>query len=389
MNPKEDKILKHKEGEIIILADYPYAEMATQIYGILKDRKGMEQLMEPDPKELYLNRFANGELDNDIKQNVRDKRVFLIKSPYTIREEKKDDFSKENFRLEDYCYDSNAFVMRVAFLNDALKRASAKDITDIIPHLPYQRQDRRAIREEKEEHKDRKTRSSVGIRVVADILQMKADRFITFDPHFKQIEAVFDKPFDCLNSNILFAEYIHDVMQKEKISKEDVYIMGPDVGSTETVHRLAKMVGTYLFGIIDKERTGPGKISEKPSLVIGPSAKGKHVFIRDDMIDTGGTLVNASNALKKDDGAASVTACIFHPILCKNAIERISNSGLKLVTSNTIPIPNVKNYPNIHQIDIAPITAEAIYSICTGRELSSFFEDFNRYMERKREVSSP
>lgn len=364
---------KQDNGKVMILADYPYIEMASKICEVLSRRPDMKPISEFKQEALYLNRFANGEIDTDLKKNVRNKEVFLLKSPYTIRKEIMD-----NMTLEDFCYDANAFVMGTAFINDALKRASAADIIDIIPHIPYQRQDRRALRENQEEHKMRKTRSPISARVVADILQKDANRFITFDPHFKQIEGFYNKPFDSLDSNILFAEYI-DSLHK---TKENVYIMAPDVGATENARLLARMVGTNLFGIIEKERTLPGIVSETPGLVTGPSTNGRDVYIRDDIVDGGGTLINALKILKRE-GAASITACISHSIFSGNAKEKIKKSGLKLVTLNTIPIQGVENYPNLTQIDITPIITEAIYSICTNRELSSLFYDYNKYKEKK------
>ncbi len=110
--------------------------------------------------------------------------------------------------------------------------------------------------------------------------------------------------------------------------------------------------------------------------------KNRDIYILDDIVDGGGTLVNAANILKKNS-VGSITACISHPILSGNAKEKIKAAELNLVTLNTIPIQDLENYPNITVINIAPLIAEAIYSICTDRELSSLFYDYKKYKERK------
>ncbi len=233
------------EHEIMLLADYASKDMASNIYHILSTREDMKHLIPFNPDAIYINRFANREIDVDIKVNVRNKEVFVIKSSFTIEKEKKGCVT-----LDDMVYGPNSMMVELALINDALVRASAYDIANILPHMPYQRQDRRAIRYDREDQKWRKTRSSVSTRVMAENLQNSgAKRMITFDPHFKQIEGFYKIPFDSLTSTVLFAEYLDSLYT----TKENICIIAPDVGAAENASILADMIHAPL-GIIRKKR---------------------------------------------------------------------------------------------------------------------------------------
>lgn len=358
----------------MLLADYASKDMTQKIYEILSQREDLDKRIKQfSPKALYMNRFAAGEIDIDIRENVRNKNIFLIKSPATITREMKGDIS-----LEDLSYEPNASLMELLLINDALVRASANDIANIIPHMPYQRQDRRAIRKDVEENKSRKTRSPVSASLIGKLIQNSgADRIITFEPHFKQIEGLYHIPFDSLTSAILFAEYIEETNP----TKENIVVVAPDVGAAENANILADMINVPL-SIIRKRRLAPGVVSETNETINDIEIRGRDAYILDDIVDGAGTLANAANLLRKN-GARTITACISHPILSGNAKERIKNAEINLVTLNTIPIKDSNVYPNIKIIDVAPLIAEAIYSICTDRELSSLFHDYKKYKERK------
>lgn len=365
-----------KNNDIVLLADCASKDMASRIYSILSKRDDMKHLLPFDHDALYINRFANREIDIEVKVNVRNKEVFVIKSSFTIERMKCGCIG-----LDDMVYGPNSMIMELELINDALVRASAYDIANIIPHMPYQRQDRRAVRYDNEEKKRRRTRSSVSARLVADTLQDSgARRMITVDPHFKQLEGFYKIPFDSLTSTILFAEYIEEIHP----SKENLCIIAPDIGAMENADILAEMLNVPI-GFIRKKRISPGILADiGGNVVTDIEIKGRDVYVLDDIVDGGGTLIHAANILRKN-GAASVTACLSHPILSGDAKERIRAAELNLVTLNTIPIPNLEQYPNIKTIDIAPLIAEAIYSICTDRELSSLFYDYKKYKKKKLE----
>lgn len=277
-----------------------------------------------------LERFSDGEIHFYIEENVRRADVFVIQSG---------------------SYDANFHSMELFLMIDAFKRASAERITAVIPYYCYARQD----------WKDR-PRVPISARLVADLLEASgADRVLTMDLHSPQIMGFFSIPVDNLMAAPVLAKHI------QTLGLEDPTIISPDAGGVARARGFAKRVGAKL-AIIDKRRPAPN-VAEVLH-VIG-EVKGKDVVILDDMVDTGGTLVEGVEALKRE-GAKKVYAACTHPVLSGNAVDKIENSDMeKLIVTNTIPLP--KNSQKIEALSVAELLGEAIRRINEGSSVSSLF----------------
>ena len=277
-------------------------------------------------------RFANGEVRIQIEENVRGADVFLIQS------------TSEPV---------NEHLMELLIMMDALRRASAGEITAVIPFFGYARQDR----------KDQ-PRVPITAKLVANLITTAgADRVVTMDLHSGQIQGFFDIPVDHL--------YASPVLIKHFVQMElpNVVVMAPDVGSVKIARAYAKSLGASL-AIADKRRPRPN-VAEIMH-IIGDVAD-SNVFIIDDMIDTGGTMVEAASAAKKA-GAQEIYAAVTHPVLSGPALERLEKSAIKeLVVTDTIPLPPGKRHPKIKVISVAPLFAEAITRIHNEESVSSLF----------------
>jgi len=282
--------------------------------------------------------FSDGEVTVEILQNVRARDVFVVQPT---------------------CAPTNEHLMELLLMVDALKRASARRITAVIPYYGYARQDRRP----------RSTRVPISAKVVANMLEAAGvNRVLTMDLHADQIQGFFDIPVD----NI----YASPVLLTDLKSKryEDLVVVSPDVGGVVRARALAKQLGCDL-AIIDKRRP-KANVSEVMH-VIGEIDK-RNCVIMDDMIDTAGTLVKAAEVLK-ERGAKSVFAYCTHPILSGPAVERISNSKLdEVVITNTIPLQGpAKDCKKIRQLSVAFLFAETIRRISDGESVTSLFAEQN------------
>jgi len=277
-----------------------------------------------------LERFSDGEIHFYIEENVRRADVFVIQSG---------------------SYDANFHSMELFLMIDAFKRASAERITAVIPYYCYARQD----------WKDR-PRVPISARLIADLLEAAgADRVLTMDLHSPQIMGFFSIPVDNLMAAPVLAKHI------QTLGLEDPTIISPDAGGVARARGFAKRVGAKL-AIIDKRRPAPN-VAEVLH-VIG-EVKGRDVVILDDMVDTGGTLVQGGEALKRE-GAKKVYAACTHPVLSGNAVDKIENSDMeKLIVTNTIPLP--KNSQKIEVLSVAELLGEAIRRINEGSSVSSLF----------------
>ena len=283
-------------------------------------------------------RFSDGEVTVEITQNVRARHVFVIQST---------------------CAPTNENLMELLIMVDALKRASARRITAVIPYFGYARQDRRP----------RSMRVPISAKVVANLLEtVGVERVLTMDLHADQIQGFFDIPVD----NI----YASPVLLSDLKSKAypDLVVVSPDVGGVVRARALAKQLGSDL-AIIDKRRP-KANVSEVMH-VIG-DIDGRNCVIMDDMIDTAGTLVKAAEVLK-DRGAKKVFAYCTHPILSGPAIERIQNSHLdEVVVTNTIPLSAAaQGVKKIRQLSVAFLFAETIRRISDGESVTSLFAEQN------------
>jgi len=283
-------------------------------------------------------RFSDGEVTVEIKQNVRARDVFVVQPT---------------------CSPTNENLMELLIMVDALKRASARRITAVIPYFGYARQDRRP----------RSTRVPISAKVVANLLEtVGVERLLTMDLHADQIQGFFDIPVD----NI----YASPVLLSDLKSKNhsNLVVISPDVGGVVRARALAKQLGCDL-AIIDKRRP-TANVSEVMH-VIG-EIEGRTCVIMDDMIDTAGTLIKAAEVLKSR-GAKSVMAYCTHPVFSGPAIERIESSHMdEVVITNTIPLnAQARACNKIRQLSVAFLFAETIRRISDGESVTSLFAEQN------------
>jgi ribose-phosphate pyrophosphokinase len=280
-----------------------------------------------------IRQFSDGEIHLQIQENVRGEDVFVVQPTSTP-------------------VDRN--LMELLLILDALKRASAKRITAVLPYYGYARQDR----------KDR-PRVPISARLVAAVLETAgADRVLTLDLHAAQIQGFFDIPVDHLFSAPVMIEYFRT------LQLSDITVVSPDAGGVERARAFAKRLNSPL-AIIDKRRE-EANVAEVMNVV--GEVKGRHCMIVDDIIDTAGTLVKGAEALL-EKGAASVTACATHAVLSGGAVTRIEASLLKeVVVTNSIPLSEeTRKSSRIKSLSIAKLLAEAIRSIHEETSVSGLF----------------
>lgn len=278
-------------------------------------------------------RFSDGEVWVEIHENVRMKDAYVIQpiSP-----------------------PANEHLMELLIMIDALKRASVDTITAVMPYYGYARQDRKV-----------QPRTPITSKLMADLITAAgADRVVSIDLHAGQIQGFFNIPFDHLYALTVFLDYFRDN------PIQDLVIVAPDVGGAERARAYGKRLSASL-ALIDKRRPAPN-VSEVMN-VIG-DVEGKNAVIIDDIVDTAGTLVQATIALKKS-GARKVYACCTHAVLSGPAASRITQSDLELLlTTNTIALnAEARKCAKIRQVSVAPLLAEAISRIAKGDSVSSLF----------------
>jgi ribose-phosphate pyrophosphokinase len=285
-----------------------------------------------------IKRFADGEVAVSISESVRGYHVCILQS---------------------ICPPANENLMELLVMIDALKRASATEITAVIPYYGYARQDRKAA-----------PREPITAKLVADLLEAAgATRLISLDLHAAQIQGFFNVPFDHLYSSPIF---IGDIKQKYKneASNDEIVVVSPDAGGVERARAYAKRLQTSL-AIIDKRRPKPG-VAEVMNII--GDVKDKRAIIIDDMIDTAGTLVKASEAVM-NHGAKSISAYASHGVFSPPAIERISSSVIdEVVVTDSIPLrDDAKKCGKIRLLTCATLVGEAISRVHTGASVSSLF----------------
>ncbi|MBK7921731.1 MAG: ribose-phosphate pyrophosphokinase [Veillonella sp.] len=283
--------------------------------------------------EAFVGRFNNGEVQIMIDESVRGKDVFIIQPT---------------------SYPVNDNLMELMIMADALRRASARHITAVVPYYGYARQDRKT-----------RGREPITAKLIANLLQTSGiTRLVTIDLHAGQIQGFFDVPVDHLFGASIIAKYINDKKM------EDTIVVSPDLGGVTRARDLAYRIGAPI-AIIEKKRPEPGVA--KVMNLIG-NVEGKNCIIIDDIVDTAGSLVEGAKALE-EFGAKSVTACVTHAVLTDPASERIRNSNIKeLIVTNTIPLPENCNIPNITQLSVAPLLGEAIMRIFHEVSVSNLFD---------------
>ena len=310
-----------------IFAGSASQQLTTEIVEILGAKLG----------KIELGKFSDGEIKVEILENVRGHETYIVQST---------------------CAPSNANLMELMLITDALKRSSASKITAIIPYYGYARQDRRV----------RSARVPISAKVIADMMNtVGVDRVLTVDLHSESIQGFFDMPAD----NVYATKIMHDDIKSRSSNDEPILVVSPDAGGVVRARALAKFLGQSDLAIIDKRRAAANE-SEVMN-IIGDVA-GKCCIVPDDMIDTAGTLCNAAQALK-EAGAAKVKAYITHPVLSGPAIERISNSSIdELVVTNSIPLsPEAEKCSKIRVISLAPTIAECVRRLNNEESLSALF----------------
>ncbi|PST19379.1 phosphoribosylpyrophosphate synthetase [Rhizobium sp. JAB6] len=280
-------------------------------------------------------RFADQEIFVEIQENVRGEDVFLVQPT---------------------SFPTNDHLMELLIMIDAMRRSSARRITAVLPYFGYARQDRRAS-----------GRTPISAKLVANLItEAGADRVLTLDLHAGQIQGFFDIPTDNLYALPILTRDI-----KANYDIGNVMVVSPDVGGVVRARALAKRLDC-LLAIVDKRRDRPGE-SEVMN-VIGDVA-GKDCLLIDDIVDSGGTLCNAADALLAR-GAASVTAYITHGVLSGGAVTRVANSQLKelVITDSIQPTTAVLSAPNIRVITTAGLIGEAINRTSQEESVSSLFD---------------
>ncbi|QCI24266.1 ribose-phosphate pyrophosphokinase [Buchnera aphidicola (Muscaphis stroyani)] len=281
-------------------------------------------------------RFSDGEVSVQINENVRGSDVFIIQST---------------------CFPTNDNIMELVVMVDALRRASAGRITAVIPYFGYARQDRRV----------RSSRVPITAKVVADFLSsIGVDRVLTVDLHAEQIQGFFDVPVDNVFGSLILLE---DMLQREL---KNPIVVSPDIGGVVRARAIAKLLYDTDMAIIDKRR--PRANVSQIMNIIGDVANRDCILV-DDMIDTGGTLCKAAEALK-ERGAKRVFAYATHPIFSGKAPINLKNSVIdEVVVCDTIPLSEkIESLSNVRTLTLSGMLAEAIRRISNEESISAMFE---------------
>ncbi len=314
-------------SEISVISGNAHKELAEKICACL----------DTPSTEVLCGRFSEGEIRVQIVSNVRGKDVFIIQPT---------------------CPPTNDNLMELLILIDAAKRASAKRITAVIPFYGYARQDR----------KDQ-PRVPITAKLVANLITAAGvDRVLCMDLHASQIQGFFDIPVDHLYAINTLCEYF------EQMNMKNIVVVSPDVGGIRMARAYAKRLSAGL-AIIDKRRMSP---EETEVMNILGKVKGKNAVLVDDLVATGGSLIEAITALK-DVGVEKVYAAVTHGVLSGPAVERLSACKAleELVITDSIPLTKAKRIPKIKQLTVAPLLAEAIKRIHNEQSISCLF-DVNR-----------
>ncbi|MBP2636779.1 MAG: prs [Firmicutes bacterium] len=284
--------------------------------------------------DAFVGRFNNGEIQVMIDESVRGTDVFIIQPT---------------------SYPVNDNMMELLIMIDAVKRASAKNITAVIPYYAYARQDRKT-----------RGREPISAKLMANLLTVAgATRVVTMDLHAGQIQGFFDIPVDNLPGVPTLAEYIMSLQLK------DLVVVSPDLGGVSRARVFADRMHAPI-AIIEKRRPAPG-VAEVMNLI--GNVEGKTAVIVDDIVDTAGSLTEGANALTRM-GAKAVYACCTHAVLSDPAVERIEKSNItELIVTNTIPTAEGKSSPKIKVLSVAPLLGEAIIRIFGELSVSKLFDN--------------
>ena len=284
-----------------------------------------------DLGDSVVSKFSDGEINVEIDESVRGKDVYIVQPT---------------------CEPGNEHIMELLIMIDAVRRASARRITAVLPYYGYARQDRKS-----------RGREPITAKLIANLLtKAGCRRVLTMDLHAQQIQGFFDVPVDHLYAAPIIAEYF------QSLELEDLVVVSPDIGGVARARKFAEMLHAPL-AIIDKRRPKPN-VSEVMNII--GDIEGKNVILIDDIIDTAGTITNAAKALK-ERGAKEVYAACSHAVLSGPAIERLNDCPIKeVVTTNSIPTAH-KNCDKIKVLSVAPLFGEAIMRIFQDASVSKMF----------------
>ena len=303
--------------------------------GNVKLSKEIAKLLKVKLVNTNIKRFSDGEIYVEINENIRGNSIFVVQSS---------------------SHSANDNLMELLICIDALRRSSAKNITAVIPYFGYARQDRKVV-----------PRTAISAKLVSNLITNSgANRILTLDLHAGQIKGFFDIPVDNLFSTPIFAKDI-----KKNITTNNLVCVSPDVGGVERARALGRRINASI-AIVDKRRPAPGK-SEVMNIV--GYVKDKTCIIVDDIIDSGGTIVNAAKTLI-DKGAKDVYVYITHAVLSGSAADRIIKSKVKkLIVTDSIDNSNkLKKISKIRVVSISSMMAEAIKRISNSTSVSSLFK---------------
>jgi ribose-phosphate pyrophosphokinase len=281
-----------------------------------------------------IKRFADGELYIQIQESIRGCDVFLIQPT---------------------CAPVNDHLMELLIMVDACRRASARQITAVVPYYGYARADRKTA-----------GRESITAKLVANLLvKSGVDRVLAMDLHSSQIQGYFDIPCDHIFGSPVLVDYL------STRNLEELVIVSPDVGGVARARAFAKQMNDAPLAIIDKRRSGHN-VAE--SLTVIGDVAGKTAVLIDDMIDTGGTICQGAKLLRRS-GAARVLCCATHAVFSPPAVERLSEPGLfeEVVVTNSIPLTPDRRFPQLRVLSIATMLGEAIWRIHEESSVSSMF----------------
>lgn len=285
---------------------------------------------------LHLSSFANGEIYARPTESVRGTDCFVIQS---------------------HCKPINDAIMEQLVIIDALKRASARRITAVMPFYGYARQDKKAV-----------PREPITARLVGDIyMTAGADRLVSVDLHTGQLQGFISKPFDHLTAVPIITDYLRELIDGP------VAVVSPDAGGVKRAERYARRLDDATVAFVYKRRD-PDLHNLSAALDVGGDVEGRHVVIVDDMIDTAGTVANAAE-LVRAAGATTVRVAATHPVFSDPAVDRLKNAPVEeVIISNTLPVPEqALELSNLTVLSIAPIVAEALQAIFLDSSVSEIF----------------
>jgi ribose-phosphate pyrophosphokinase len=315
------------EKKLMLFSGRAYPELADEVADYLD--------VDVTPTSSY--DFANGEIFVRFEESVRGSDAFVLQSHGT---------------------DINKWVMEQLIMVDALKRASANRITVVMPFYPYARQD-----------KKHRGREPISARLVADLFKTAgADRLMAVDLHTSQIQGFFDGPVDHLFALPLLAQYV-----RSRVDVSRLAIVSPDAGRVRVAERWTQVLGGCPLAFIHKSRDPLVPNEAVANRVVG-EVRGRVCILVDDMIDTGGTIVKAADALY-DYGAADVIVAATHAVFSGPAVDRLKNSRVtEVVVTNTLPLTEEKRFDKLTELSIAPLIARAIREVFDDGSVTSLFD---------------